>query len=381
MLIYALAAFQRVGLLRACQLQYGDSSYALGLLRVVRKSRGPLSVVSIRISMCTSLLRSTSNGGLLGVRSFPTTPAGYHALSAWLGSFGTARPGRSGGHRHLRCGPGPPPRSVGDRGDRGRSSQPSGASPQRQVRRARRDRGGTCRAVGTSAWPRQGRHRHRRSATRVAGREALGAFDPDQDHRPAPAPGHHRTRRSACAAQRAHHQSVDQPKPPRLRPGTGSDPVRHATKTAIVTLARRVQAINAEIAALDRQVDRPRASDRTRNCSTSTASASTPPRSCSSPPATTPQRIHSEAAWAHLCGVAPIPAGSGKTNKRRRLNPGGNRQANHALWRIVLTRLGQGEPRTVAYMQRRLAAGRTKPEIIRSLKRYVAREIYQQLPR
>ena len=66
-------------------------------------------------------------------------------------------------------------------------------------------------------------------------------------------------------------------------------------------------------------------------------------------------RIRNEAAWAHLCGVAPIPAGSGKTNTRRRLNPGGNRQANHALWRIVLTRLGQGEPRTVAYMQRRLA--------------------------
>ena len=91
-------------------------------------------------------------------------------------------------------------------------------------------------------------------------------------------------------------------------------------------------------------------------------------------------RIRSEAAWAHLCGVAPIPAGSGKTSGRHRLNPGGNRQANHALWRIVLTRLGQGEPRTVAYMQRRLAQGRTKPEVIRALKRYVAREIYQQLP-
>src|SRR5215207_1432856 len=61
------------------------------------------------------------------------------------------------------------------------------------------------------------------------------------------------------------------------------------------------------------------------------------------------RKAHSEAAWAHLCGVAPIPAGSGKTNGRHRLNPGGNRQANHALWRIVLTRLGQGEPRTVAY--------------------------------
>jgi transposase len=91
-------------------------------------------------------------------------------------------------------------------------------------------------------------------------------------------------------------------------------------------------------------------------------------------------RIHSEAAWAHLCGVAPIPAGSGKTNGRHRLNPGGNRQANHALWRIVLTRLGQRQPRTVAYMQRRLAAGRTKPEIIRALKRHIAREINQQPP-
>jgi Transposase IS116/IS110/IS902 family len=90
-------------------------------------------------------------------------------------------------------------------------------------------------------------------------------------------------------------------------------------------------------------------------------------------------RIRTEAAWAHLCGVTPIPAGSGTTNTRRRLNSGGNRQANHALWRIVLTRLGHGEPRTVAYMRRRLAEGRTKPEIIRSLKRYVAREIFQGL--
>jgi transposase len=93
-----------------------------------------------------------------------------------------------------------------------------------------------------------------------------------------------------------------------------------------------------------------------------------------------PGRIRSEAAWAKICGVAPVPAGSGKTNGRHRLNQGGNRQANHALWRVVLTRLGQGEPRTVAYMQRRLAEGRTKPEIIRALKRYVAREIFQQLP-
>ena len=64
-------------------------------------------------------------------------------------------------------------------------------------------------------------------------------------------------------------------------------------------------------------------------------------------------RIRSEAAFAHLCGVAPIHASSGKT-VRHRLNRGGNRQANHALWRIVFTRMSS-DPRTRAYVQRRTA--------------------------
>lgn len=93
-----------------------------------------------------------------------------------------------------------------------------------------------------------------------------------------------------------------------------------------------------------------------------------------------PERIPTEAAWAHLCGVAPIPAGSGKTNGHVRLNPGGNRQANHALWRIVLTRMSS-DPRTRRYVQRRHDEGLTKREIIRVLKRYVARETYRHLPR
>ena len=87
-----------------------------------------------------------------------------------------------------------------------------------------------------------------------------------------------------------------------------------------------------------------------------------------------PERLRSEAAWAHLCASAPIPASSGKV-VRRRLNPAGDRQANHALWRIVLSRMSF-EPRTRAYVERRLAEGKTKTEIIRCLKRYVAREVY-----
>jgi transposase len=92
-----------------------------------------------------------------------------------------------------------------------------------------------------------------------------------------------------------------------------------------------------------------------------------------------PERLKSEAAWANLCGVAPLQASSGRTT-RHRLNRGGNRQANHALWRIVITRMSS-DPRTRTYVQRRLDEGLTKPEIIRVLKRYVAREIWRQLPR
>jgi len=90
-----------------------------------------------------------------------------------------------------------------------------------------------------------------------------------------------------------------------------------------------------------------------------------------------PERLRSDAAWAQLCAAAPIPASSGKT-VRHRLNPGGDRQANHALWRIVFTRLGS-HPATRAYAERRTAEGKSKTEIIRCLKRYVARQVYPHL--
>ncbi|MFF5209785.1 IS110 family transposase [Streptosporangium sp. NPDC000396] len=86
-------------------------------------------------------------------------------------------------------------------------------------------------------------------------------------------------------------------------------------------------------------------------------------------------RLGSEAAFAMLCGVAPIPASSGKTT-RHRLNRGGDRQANAALYRIALVRL-RWDPRTRAYMERRTQDGLSKKEIIRCLKRYIARELYQ----
>ncbi len=92
-----------------------------------------------------------------------------------------------------------------------------------------------------------------------------------------------------------------------------------------------------------------------------------------------PERLRSEAAFAHLCGVSPVPASSGKV-QRNRLNRGGDRQANQALWRIVMTRMSF-DPRTRAYVDRRTKEGRSKREVIRILKRYVVREVYRQLPR
>ncbi len=88
-----------------------------------------------------------------------------------------------------------------------------------------------------------------------------------------------------------------------------------------------------------------------------------------------PERLHSEAAFASLCGVAPIPASSGKTN-RHRLSRGGDRDANRALYLLALGRMGW-DPATRTYVTRRTAAGLSKPEIIRCLKRYIARELYR----
>jgi transposase len=88
-------------------------------------------------------------------------------------------------------------------------------------------------------------------------------------------------------------------------------------------------------------------------------------------------RLRSEAAFSMLCGSSPIPASSGVVH-RHRLNRGGDRQANAALHRVVLARLRWHEP-TKAYMARRRAEGKSKTEIIRCLKRYVAREVYNLL--
>jgi len=162
----------------------------------------------------------------------------------------------------------------------------------------------------------------------------------------------------------------------RLRPaGEVADP-EHATKTALRRLARRHQFLSEEISAADAEL---------RTLVTAVAPGLTALPGVGTQVAgqllTTvgdnPHRLHSEAAFAHLCGVAPIPASSGRT-RRHRLNRGGDRAANNALYVVVLGRL-RYDPRTKAYAARRTTDGLSKPEIIRCLKRYVVREIYDAL--
>jgi transposase len=162
-----------------------------------------------------------------------------------------------------------------------------------------------------------------------------------------------------------------------LRPSPDSDPVTFATETALRLLGRRVIALTAETKISERLL--------------SELVAVTAPEllavygvgvdvaaSLLVAAGDNPDRLRSEAAWAHLCGVAPLEASSGKIT-RHRLNRGGDRQANQALWRIALVRMRHDE-RTRIYVQRRTTDGKTKQEIIRMLKRYIAREVYKHLP-
>ncbi|MES1956221.1 IS110 family transposase [Salinisphaera hydrothermalis] len=88
-----------------------------------------------------------------------------------------------------------------------------------------------------------------------------------------------------------------------------------------------------------------------------------------------PERIKSEAALAKLAGVSPVPTGSGTTSGKHRINQGGHRQLNAAIYRTVIVRMQHHAP-TKAYVARRTVEGKSKRDIVRCLKRYVIREVY-----
>jgi transposase len=160
-----------------------------------------------------------------------------------------------------------------------------------------------------------------------------------------------------------------------MRPGPLTSPMA-ATKTTLRTLARRWQQLQAELDQLDTQLQALVASVAPTLLALPGVGVETAGQLLVTA-GDNPQRLGSEAAFAHLCGAAPIPASSGRTD-RHRLNRGGDRRANNALWRIALVRM-RCHPPTRAYVERRTKQGLSKLDILRCLKRYIAREIYYQL--
>jgi transposase len=156
------------------------------------------------------------------------------------------------------------------------------------------------------------------------------------------------------------------------QPGNGADPAS-ATRRALCHLARRHRALTAELDAL--------------NTDLATLTRRAAPRLLARygvgvetagqllvTAGDNPQRLRSDAALAALCGASPVAASSGKT-VRHRLNRGGDRRANNALWVIALTRL-RDDPRTRSYAERRTSQGKTSKDVLRCLKRYLARELF-----
>ena len=165
----------------------------------------------------------------------------------------------------------------------------------------------------------------------------------------------------------------------KMRPRPGSDPVTYTTNVVIRNLARRIQGLNAEMASIDDLLTELVAETAPSLIALYGAGADTA-ASLLVTAGDNPDRLGSERSWANLCGVAPLPAGSGKTSGRYRLNRGGDRNANSALYRIVLTRMSSDQE-TRRYVARRRDEGLSTPEIMRCLKRYVARQVFKELPR
>ncbi len=316
-------------------------------------------------------------GGLLGVREFPATAAGYAALLGWLRGFGTvALAGVEGTGsygaalaRHLAAaGVRVVEVDRADRQDRhrqGKSDPLDAVSAARAAQSGRasgapRGRDGAVEAIRALMVAKRSARHERIQAINQA--RALIITGPDDlrarfaGHTPA-----------ALVTELA-----------ALRPRPGAVP-GYATRVTLRELGRRARFLDAQLDRLNELIV-PLVTARAPGLLALHGVGPDTAAMLLIAAGDHPERLRSEAAWAHLCGVAPVPASSGKVT-RYRLNRGGDRQANHALWRIVITRLSSrpGHPATRAYAERRAAEGLPEKQIIRCLKRYAAREVYRHL--
>ena len=316
------------------------------------------------------------NGGLLGIESFPTDLGGYESLLGWLGGFGPV----------LRVGvEGTGSWGVGlsrvlaaadievvevDRPNRQTRRKVGKSDPTDAVAAARAALSGAARVTPKSRNGPVEQMRVLLVARRSARQQRIQTLN-QLRHLVFTAPEPIRVR------FKDRHKTGLVTEAVKMRPRRGSDPVTYTTNVVIRNLARRIQGLNAEMRSIDAMLTELVAE----TAPSLLALYGAGPDTAASLLVTAgdnPDRLHTERSWAHLCGVAPLPASSGKTT-RYRLNRGGDRHANAALYRIVLTRMSSDDE-TRAYVTRRRAEGMGTAEIMRCLKRYVARQVFKHLP-
>jgi transposase len=316
-----------------------------------------------------------SIGGLLGVQEFPATAAGYAELLGWLRSLGNLALAGVEGTGSYGAGLARYLVAAGvrvvevDRPDRQDRARQGKSDPLDAVSAARaaltgrasgapRGRDGSVEAIRALMVAKRSARQERTQAINQA--RALIVTGPEELR--------------ARFAQRSPAQLIEAIAALRPRPG---DVPGYATRVALRELGRRAQFLDGQLDRLDDLIG-PLVTERAPGLLALHGVGPDTAALLLVAAGDHPERLRSESSWAHLCGVAPIPASSGKTAGRYRLNRGGDRQANSALWRIVLVRLRSHEA-TRAYADRRGKEGLSKKEIIRCLKRYVAREVYRQL--
>lgn len=315
-------------------------------------------------------------GGLIGVESFDTTAAGYRSLLAWLASFGmveavgvegTGSYG-AGLTRHLQ-GNGIRVVEV-DRPNRQRRRRRGKSDPQDAITAARAAQSGDATGEAKTRNGNVEAMRVLRVVRSSARSERVRALN-QMRSLISTAPDDLRDELRDLSVFRMLERASA------FRPGHRRD-VTSLTKLSLRTLARRAISLREEIDEIDvilTELVNETAPALVTHVGVGVETASALLVAAGD----NPERLRSERTFAHLCGVAPVDASSGK-QERHRLNRGGDRQANSALWRIVITRLSSDQ-RTKDYLNRRVAEGLTKKEAMRCLKRYVAREVFNELPR
>jgi transposase len=314
-------------------------------------------------------------GALIGTKSFPATAAGYRQLLSWLRSFGevvlvgvegTGSYG-AGLTRHLLD------KDVTvvevDRPNRQNRRRRGKSDTVDAVAAARAAQGGDATGHAKSRNGNVEAMRVLRLVKQSARRNKTASLNQMRSI-VATGPEELRVRLRDLPAAKLVNEAAS------LRPNGRTD-MLGATKVALRQLARRVQSLDVEIADINDLLE-PLVADTAPELLTCEGVGTDVASALLVAAGDNPERLRSERSFAKLCGVAPLDASSGK-QERYRLSRAGDRQANSALWRIVMTRIVY-DPRTKTYIDRRMKEGLSKREAMRCLKRYVAREVYAHLP-